>query len=211
MPRTPRAVAEWESKEADVIFAGTVERLDVTGWPLQPVPGKTVSTETKLMVTFSNVRLYRGAPRERFIVETGMGGGDCGYAFEEGEAYLVYAYGKQTGNGTISAVPGWRHDELNTGICTGTKPLKYSDADLRLLRKEPALPEDLLDLEASASQLDESVNRARICGKISLPTHAKPQQLLVRIWQVREEALSLLIRGDDTATQDDGSFCFEGA
>lgn len=44
-------------------------------------------------------------------ISTGLGGGDCGYGFKEGQKYLVYAH--------ASSDP-----VLGTGICSGTRPLE---------------------------------------------------------------------------------------
>ena len=51
---------------------------------------------------------------------TGQGGGDCGYLFEIGKKYLVYAYGERA--------------SLGTNICTRTSPVK-SNKDIAFLNK----------------------------------------------------------------------------
>jgi len=45
-------------------------------------------------------------------ISTGRGGGDCGYSFEIGEKYLVYAGGSP--------------ENLGTSICTRTKPYDFA-------------------------------------------------------------------------------------
>ena len=63
-----------------------------------------------------------GAARE-VEVRTGEGGGDCGYHFERGVGYLVYAH--RSG----------RTGDLVTGICAPTKPLAQASAEeLKFLR-----------------------------------------------------------------------------
>jgi hypothetical protein len=52
------------------------------------------------------------------VVYTGWGGGDCGYEFQVGSSYLVYA-GGQT--------------DLGTSICSRTADLGHAQADLAVL------------------------------------------------------------------------------
>jgi hypothetical protein len=43
--------------------------------------------------TFEIDQTWKGAPAtKRLVVETGLGDGDCGYPFEVGFSYVVYAY-----------------------------------------------------------------------------------------------------------------------
>src|ERR1700751_744 len=113
------AFAEWSLQGAQVIFEGTVERVELTGWPLKPSPGATITLRPVFTVTFANVRLYRGAERRDFIVTTGLGGGYCGYRFTPGKSYLVAAGTEGSG-------------ELETGTCSGTKPLEDAATELRM-------------------------------------------------------------------------------
>src|SRR5713101_1070561 len=50
-------------------------------------------------------------------IVTGLGGGDCGYAFQTGEDYVVYAYKNADGR-------------LQTGICSRTRPLRQAAEDI---------------------------------------------------------------------------------
>lgn len=54
-------------------------------------------------------------------VGTGSGGGDCGYFFEVGREYVVYAIWNRD---------GW----LETSICSGTRPLSEAATDLAYFR-----------------------------------------------------------------------------
>ncbi|WP_321477717.1 carboxypeptidase-like regulatory domain-containing protein [uncultured Paludibaculum sp.] len=54
-------------------------------------------------------------------VGTGRGGGDCGYLFEVGREYVVYAVWNRD---------GW----LETSICSGTRPLSDAATDLAYFR-----------------------------------------------------------------------------
>jgi hypothetical protein len=59
------------------------------------------------------------------IVFTGRGGGDCGFRFEAGESYLVFAYGSD--------------QSLSTNICQRTVALSGAVADLKVLGKGKTL------------------------------------------------------------------------
>ena len=60
-------------------------------------------------------------------IVTGMGGGDCGYAFQSGVDYIIYAYKNSEGR-------------LETGICSRTRPLTQAAEDLTYLRAFTQLP-----------------------------------------------------------------------
>ncbi len=65
---------------------------------------------------------FRGIEEKSVELETGMGGGDCGFRFENGQSYLIYAYrNKETG-------------KLGTGICTRTQLLSKASEDLEYFR-----------------------------------------------------------------------------
>ncbi|MCH9662843.1 MAG: hypothetical protein K0U66_04170, partial [Gammaproteobacteria bacterium] len=65
---------------------------------------------------------WKGVEEESLTLYTGSGGGDCGYPFEEGESYLVYAYrADQT-------------DDLGASICSRTQLLTSASEDLTYLR-----------------------------------------------------------------------------
>jgi hypothetical protein len=59
----------------------------------------------------------KGKLNSNVEVFTGRGGGDCGYNFEIGGKYLVYAGGSQ--------------EELGTSICTRTKPYDFAGYNSR--------------------------------------------------------------------------------
>lgn len=68
---------------------------------------------------FSVEQAYSGVSGTQVEVFTGIGGGDCGYHFETGRRYLVYAY--------------LHKDKLGTNICTRTKPFEIAREDLAFL------------------------------------------------------------------------------
>ena len=67
----------------------------------------------------------RGIKTAKLDVITGLGGGDCGYGFQVGKRYLVYAYRDPKDN------------HLATNICTRTRPLAEAEDDLAFVRALP--------------------------------------------------------------------------
>jgi hypothetical protein len=72
-------------------------------------------------VKFRVEKYWKGVLTTEMIVVTGRGGGDCGYRFEVGARYLIFAYGGDT--------------KLETNICQRTKGLEEATEDLKLLGK----------------------------------------------------------------------------
>jgi hypothetical protein len=61
------------------------------------------------------------AAAKEIIIETGLGGGDCGYPFQRGVEYVIYAFKRPDGR-------------LGTGICSPTKPVRDAAEDLKYFR-----------------------------------------------------------------------------
>jgi hypothetical protein len=79
----PPCEAYWE---ASAVFLGTVNDNSTVAILEDNQP-----TQQKL-VRFSLEEVFRGEQKAEEEVLTGLGGGDCGFAFRKGERYLVYAY-----------------------------------------------------------------------------------------------------------------------
>jgi hypothetical protein len=95
--------------DAGAVFSGEV--LDVqegTGM------GKNASR-----VTLRVSEVWKGPQRETLEVHTPSDGVFCGYAFKEGQEYLVYAYGKE--------------EPFKTDFCSQTKLLSKAGANLQVL------------------------------------------------------------------------------
>ncbi len=88
--------------------------------------------------------------RTKVTIQSGTGGGDCGYWFRRGEQYLVYAYGDEKG-------------KLYTSICSRTRPLAAADEDLPSLRTLPPAGTGvrLHGVVAKLSDTPESDNKER--------------------------------------------------
>ena len=99
--------------EADAVFSGQVISINTQdfgdrGW-------------SNRLVRFLVKESFRGVNTPELEVTTGMGGGDCGFGFQIGKEYLVYAY------------PG-EGKKLATGICTRTSLLTKADEDLAYIK-----------------------------------------------------------------------------
>ena len=98
----------------------------------------------KKRVLLEVVETWKGVSESQVIITTGSGGGDCGYDFQVGEEYLVYAnpssmYGEQ--------------EELVSIICDRTTELSTAQEDLAVLGegKAPTKQVDLTREESNKS------------------------------------------------------------
>ncbi|HXG83603.1 MAG TPA: hypothetical protein VNI84_06210 [Pyrinomonadaceae bacterium] len=107
----------------DTVFSGqVVEIKDTPVKPAAKADDKQAFVFPTRTVRFAVGEYFRGTAEKSVEIETGMGGGDCGIAFENGQSYLVYAYrNKETG-------------KLGTGICTRTQVLSKASEDLEYFR-----------------------------------------------------------------------------
>ncbi len=127
--KSARDLAEWRTQRAGAIFEGKVEKTEVKWRGLDaPVgailPADPTEAPPTALVTLSVSRNYRGVAERTVRVETGLGGGDCGFPFEIGKQYLVLA--QKVGSGLVA-----------TNICSGTALLEDSQANLAYLRGDP--------------------------------------------------------------------------
>jgi SdrD B-like domain len=76
------------------------------------------------IIRFEVEEVFKGIESPTVEIRSGTSGADCGYWFTRGERYLVYAYGDHTGN-------------LETNVCTRTRPIKDAAEDLQYLRNRP--------------------------------------------------------------------------
>lgn len=116
-PRPP-CQAYWE---ASAVFVGAVtgEREPPRRTPEEWAKRAEAGEWPQRTFTFAVERPLRGVEGAQVEVATGFGGGDCGYDFQVGERYIVYAYRNQ------------KTGALTTGICTRTRPLESAAEDLQ--------------------------------------------------------------------------------
>ena len=125
---------------------------------------------------------YRGDKQKPMRLSTGLGGGDCGFDFEVGKQYLVYAFKDEAG-------------ELSTNICTRTTRLEKSRGYSRYLRGKRVAP---------AANKETSTTTSKLCGRV-VPTDATgsidSQVLLVRVGSKSP------VPDSEAGPDSDGSFC----
>src|SRR5215813_8918066 len=103
----------------DVVFLGTV----VGSAKIAINEGD--SKYDQRLVRFEVVSTFRGELKAKAEVVTGLGGSDCGYRFNDGETYLVYARRNE------------QDQRLYTSTCTRTRPLSRAAEDLEYIRNLP--------------------------------------------------------------------------
>jgi hypothetical protein len=109
----------------DAVFTGMV--TEITD-PVQPIA--QVKTETsqpsfpqrKVRIKISEVLVGLDPNQQEIVIETGLGGGDCGYGFHRNLDYIVYASKKRGGG-------------FSTGICSPSRPVENAAEDLKYLRQ----------------------------------------------------------------------------
>jgi hypothetical protein len=103
------------------VFTGKVESIG--DYPTTMNVGNNKFPYVQRSVKFNVSEAFRGINEKEVEIITGKGGGDCGYNFETGREYVVYAYqNKETG-------------KLGTGICTRTRPIEKAEEDLQYFRE----------------------------------------------------------------------------
>ena len=91
-----------------------------------PLPHTRVIGLYERDVSFLVQDSWRGVNTTEVTVRTGSGGGDCGYNFQQGQQYLLYASHSPDG-------------DLYASICTRTTSLANAGEDLDYLRTVPKL------------------------------------------------------------------------
>jgi hypothetical protein len=116
---------------ADAAFSGTVLNISDSFSPIvtgsvgigvarrrtqdaTPTPRRPLRT-----IRIQVGEVLAGVPpgQKEIEIRTGKGGGDCGYPFQIGQAYVIYAFEDADG-------------QLETGICSRTRPLEQAAEDL---------------------------------------------------------------------------------
>jgi hypothetical protein len=77
------------------------------------------SSESGVRVTFDVSKVWKGTNKQKLVVTTSDSSASCGYSFQEGKEYLVYASSQE--------------NKLQTGLCSGTKSLSEARTDLAAL------------------------------------------------------------------------------
>jgi len=107
-----------ELERSTAVFAGEVTSVKAPSGPI-------TSSADPIAVTFQVYTVWKGSHSDTFTITTARSSASCGYPFETGKEYLVYAHGEA--------------DDLQVSLCSRTKPLTLASSDLVALgRKERA-------------------------------------------------------------------------
>lgn len=147
------SVREWVGREYDrafAVFEGEVESLETHIEPVQPNPAELTSER---IISLRVLRAYKGSREERLMVHTSLS--SCGFDFEIGKRYLVYALGTSI-------------HKLSSYKCTRTALLERAASDLRFLRGEPPTEEDVLPQKELWKRLEQRRRESRgtLCGQV---------------------------------------------
>ena len=125
---------EVEFNRSEAVFTGRV---------LEVREQKNLKGAMTKAALFEVSRIWKGGPESQIIVHTGSGGGDCGYHFEEGKEYIVYAHpSTMYGNKEL----------LVTIICNRTNELAGAQEDLAILG-EGKVPTKHVNLEGELNRI----------------------------------------------------------
>ena len=102
-----------ELNSSTAVFSGKVVSIEV------PNTGPTTNSNMPVHVSLNVSTVWKGPSYKTLVLTTALSDVSCGYSFEQGGQYLVYAYGPA--------------DKLETGLCTGTKLLSNGQTDLAVL------------------------------------------------------------------------------
>lgn len=136
-----------------------------------------------MLVTFDVSRSYQGVQPKHVQLRTGLGGGDCGFDFDAGKNYLVYASRNQFGH-------------LSTGICTGTALLEDSQANLAYLRGDPIIP--------VSAKREVPIATGKLCGRVVRNDAVASTDNRVLLFLAGRKSP---IPSDEVEPGSDGAFC----
>ncbi len=145
MPRLPSE----ELANANAVFTGKVIVQKTK-------QGLTFSSTDPVEVSFVVSQVWKGDIPTEVIITTARDSASCGYTFEDGEEYLVYA------NGEI--------DALNVSLCSRTAVLANAEADVRELGSGTT-PDKRVELEDDSLFLPIAISLGIIFGSIALYYH----------------------------------------
>ena len=104
-----------ELEKFSAVFAGRVISIEHSYDP----NGRTVTRDDRSTIGFEVSAVWKGTVHEDIYITTPPTGGTCGFTFDVGEEYIVYAYDSPYEDGGYS-----------TGICSRTALLGGAQEDL---------------------------------------------------------------------------------
>lgn len=130
------ASLETRWKKADIIFTGTVHKIEVVNKYY-----KSTIPELPVKVTISILERFKGVKKEKEIdIHTSLSKFSCtGYPLEENKDYLFYGYKREPGSHEEWSFYNFPSGTYGIGgLCGGTAPIEDEDTkeELKALRKE---------------------------------------------------------------------------
>ena len=113
--------------ESDIVFIGTVvsiKKVKANSDSLVNALGIFYQNE----VTVATNTSFKGTPSSLQTIITGIGHGDCGFRFQEGEQYIIYA----TSKGVYSEI---KQSNFQTNICDRTNTIDELSEDIAQLNE----------------------------------------------------------------------------
>lgn len=107
-----------ELEKFSAVFAGRVVSVQHSYDP----DGRSVTRDDRSTIGFEVSAVWKGTVYEEMNITTPPTGGSCGFTFEEGEEYIVYAYDSPYVEGGYT-----------TGICSRTTLLEQAQEDIDAL------------------------------------------------------------------------------
>lgn len=101
-------------KRSVAVFRGKVAAINRPFWDRLGV-----SKSGRRRVTFAVLKQWKGSPVSNIDVITRLTGEACGFPFEANKEYLVYVVSEP--------------EDLQTGICTGTKDINDAGQEMKQL------------------------------------------------------------------------------
>jgi len=118
---SPPCEEYWRS---EAVFAGKV--IKKSTFYAEEGEGNSRYKYQQMLVRFSIEQAFKGVAGDEVEIVTGLGGGDCGYHFKDGERYVVYAIRS-----------GRDKSRLYAGICNRIKLVAEAEADFAYFRAIP--------------------------------------------------------------------------
>ena len=115
IPQTLEQEIKGRLKTSKAAFSGEVLKINETS-QRGNVTGLDVTVNMRLK------QVWKGQLAKQVIINTSDNSAACGYSFEAGKSYLVFAH---SSNDKI----------LATGLCSGNRPLETAGEELKILGK----------------------------------------------------------------------------
>ncbi len=111
----------------DAVFVGAVTAINDPAWLARAFPFLPIaySSADPVAANFQVADSWKGVTTMTVVIRTAVSGASCGYTFEAGKQYVVYAY-------HFSGV-------LETNMCTRTNEVALAAADLTYPNPLPKL------------------------------------------------------------------------